>query len=50
MNVQRASGRFDFFTSPQERDELFRMLDEFYNKPRPADKNTGAGPGGHVTE
>jgi outer membrane protein len=32
MNVQRASGKFDFFTSPEERNEWFRMLDEFYNK------------------
>ncbi|HVY54200.1 MAG TPA: TolC family protein, partial [Thermodesulfobacteriota bacterium] len=33
MNVQRAAGKFDFFTSPVERDEWFRMLEEFYNKP-----------------
>lgn len=30
MNLQRASGKFDFFTSPEERDEFFRMLDAFY--------------------
>ncbi|MGH7849073.1 MAG: hypothetical protein ACREOP_02115, partial [Thermodesulfobacteriota bacterium] len=32
MNLQRASGKFDFFTSAEERDELFEMLDEYYNE------------------
>jgi outer membrane protein len=32
MNVQRAAGKFDFFTSPEDREEWFRMLDEYYNK------------------
>ncbi|MEW6143710.1 MAG: TolC family protein [Thermodesulfobacteriota bacterium] len=50
MNVQRASGRFDFFTSPQERDELFRMLDDFYNKPAETDNKTDAGPAGPPEE
>jgi outer membrane protein len=30
MNVQRASGKFDFFTSQQERDEWFKELEEFF--------------------
>jgi len=30
MNVQRAVGKFDFFTTPQERTEWFRELEEFY--------------------
>jgi hypothetical protein len=38
MNVQRAAGKFDFFTSPVEREEWFRMLDEFYNRTPEADK------------
>jgi len=30
MNVQRAVGNFDFFTTPEERMEWFRELEEFY--------------------
>lgn len=30
MNVQRASGKFDFFTSQGERDEWFKSLEEFF--------------------
>lgn len=30
MNVQRAVGKFDFFTTPQEREEWFYELEEFY--------------------
>lgn len=41
MNVQRAAGKFDFFTSPEEREEWFRMLDEFYNEALVAKKNNG---------
>ncbi len=32
MNVQRASGKFDFFTSQDERDEWFEELGDFYSK------------------
>ncbi len=30
MNVQRAQGRFDFFQTPEEREDWFRRLDEFF--------------------
>lgn len=30
MNVQRASGKFDFFTSQEERDQWFKRLEEFF--------------------
>ncbi len=43
MNLQRAAGKFDFFTSPEERDEFFRMLDEFYNETYGASKTNSAG-------
>ncbi len=42
MNVQRAAGKFDFFTSPEERDEWFRMLDEYYSEAPGANKNNSA--------
>jgi outer membrane protein TolC/ABC-type uncharacterized transport system substrate-binding protein len=42
MNVQRAAGKFDFFTSPVEREEWFRMLEEFYSKTPEADKANSA--------
>ncbi len=32
MNVQRASGKFDFFTSQDERNEWFEELGDFYSK------------------
>jgi outer membrane protein len=30
MNVQRASGKFDFFTNQEEREEWFKRLEEFF--------------------
>lgn len=39
MNVQRASGRFDFFTTPEERDEWFYELDQFYRKTLEPEEN-----------
>lgn len=41
MNVQRAAGKFDFFTSPAERDEWFRMLEDFYNTAPETDNTDG---------
>lgn len=39
MNVQRAVGKFDFFTTPEERMEWFRELEEFYlDTKRPQEK------------
>ncbi|MEQ9618586.1 MAG: TolC family protein [Deltaproteobacteria bacterium] len=32
MDVQRAAGKFDFFTTPEYRDRWFEELDQFYNK------------------
>jgi outer membrane protein TolC len=50
MNVQRAAGKFDFFTSPAEREEWFRMLEEFYNKTTEADKTNSADAEGGATK
>ena len=50
MNVQRAAGKFDFFTSPAEREQWFRMLEEFYNKTPEADKTNSADDEGGVTK
>ncbi|MFI5323819.1 MAG: TolC family protein, partial [Thermodesulfobacteriota bacterium] len=44
MNVQRASGKFEFFTSPKEREEWFRMLSEYYNE-NLAERNNTRVPG-----
>lgn len=30
MNVQRASGKFDFFTTVEDREEFFRNLEQYY--------------------
>lgn len=32
MNVQRASGRFDFFTTAEDREEFFRKLELYYQQ------------------
>lgn len=32
MNVQRASGKFDFFTSQEETNEWFKRLEDYYSK------------------
>lgn len=32
MNVQRASGKFDFFTTIEDREEFFRRLAQFYGE------------------
>ena len=50
MNVQRAAGKFDFFTSPAERDEWFRMLEEFYSAAPGADKTDSSGTEGGETK
>ena len=40
MNVQRAVGKFDFFTTPEERMEWFRELEEFYLETNRPHKST----------
>lgn len=40
MNVQRASGKFDFFTTIEDREEFFRRLAQFYGE---AGANTSNG-------
>ncbi len=50
MNVQRAAGKFDFFTSPEDREEWFRMLDEFYKEARGEKKNNSVEANGPVTK
>jgi len=32
MDVQRAAGRFDFLITPEQREEYFQKLEEFFNK------------------
>lgn len=50
MNLQRAAGKFDFFTSPEERDEFFRRLDAFYNETSGNGKTNSAGTNDPVTK
>lgn len=50
MNVQRAAGKFDFFTSPADRDEWFRTLDEFYREAPDDSSDGGAGGVAPVTK
>jgi len=32
MRVERAAGRFDFFTSPESREAFFDRLDAYYER------------------